>query len=1080
MATPSINIGIGNNGKKLSESIDFHFKTHEFDLYDSIVSAGVVIIDDAYSFEHYTEDAICSSDSESLFSWFDEVLYPEINNLRELADGNVDNWTHINILIQIEEVQSIEILKDLLTAIQDLRNRESVGELNVQLFAIIHPLHSKSGNNQSVISEKLMILKQINQEFNELLSTIYYIDNQNIDSIHLGLDTKWLGFALAEFNVLQMVGPKSMARTSKDKILGIGIVHFNEVLFRDTIRDKILEYKFIEERVDDEFGIQLQEIYDNCNPFISKHQDFFRSFMNKYPDSKENQGLLEENIVQYISDFKNNLDGFVSNTKNSIGESKAILANLIGEDDEILEGVDWKGERLNFKDLEFDIISYFNDFLADSDKVDLTGEKYLREQITDLKNSIKKGYKSIKKIDETSDEIHKDLDISFDEGVFSIDGKRINASGYIPSPIDPSVDIYSYEDSPISKNVDLSIYFPPVKDQGQLGSCTAFSVAAIYEFAAHRNNKKAAISELFIYYNARVLNGNTDIDSGASLLDAINGVKELGACYSESHPYIIDDFTLEPSQYAFDQAKQQIVEKAYRVEIKEKDIKHAIAAGHPVVFGLKLFESFYPQNNSGIIQYPSSEEKTLDKHGRHAMLIVGFNDDEKLFKVRNSWGSQFGDAGYCYIPYDYIANTEFCDEAYVITKIVDISFLEFESDTTASFSFLNDRLVRRKAILSYEIRAKKKLLLELQNEHKEIAFHNEENIEQIKDSIFRKQLQRELSGTNHEEKSASKFNEVNSQTEAHTELAVSNEGSRTKLFYLLASSIIIFIVSVSAAFSIPWISILGAVVGSIVLLWSISKMNKTKEKLVVKKSISNSDGTKTTTKNLYDFMVADRLFDAMEKLEADLITRYRAMSKYYSLVKNWKVSNTSSLETIDYSSPNFVFNVIEQKPLMDYIESQKNIFLKELPNLSYVFHTKYDPKLDNTQAVFSELEANYKDDIQKNIDKILDISITEYLLGKKYPYFNNAPDLTNLMPKLEKVSKPFCNLKSTATNIHSQHYILLENIKNEKNNSLEVFSRHRNPNITPVIVERDTNRKKYVCIQIADLEGVDHVVRSRK
>ena len=40
----------------------------------------------------------------------------------------------------------------------------------------------------------------------------------------------------------------------------------------------------------------------------------------------------------------------------------------------------------------------------------------------------------------------------------------------------------------------------------------------------------------------------------------------------------------------------------------------------------------------------------------HAMAIVGFDDDQQVFIVRNSWGPDWGDDGYCYISYDYFTH----------------------------------------------------------------------------------------------------------------------------------------------------------------------------------------------------------------------------------------------------------------------------------------------------------------------------------------------------------------------------------------------------------------------------------------
>ena len=34
------------------------------------------------------------------------------------------------------------------------------------------------------------------------------------------------------------------------------------------------------------------------------------------------------------------------------------------------------------------------------------------------------------------------------------------------------------------------------------------------------------------------------------------------------------------------------------------------------------------------------------------MTVVGYDDEEKHFVIRNSWGPRWGDSGYCYYKYD--------------------------------------------------------------------------------------------------------------------------------------------------------------------------------------------------------------------------------------------------------------------------------------------------------------------------------------------------------------------------------------------------------------------------------------------
>ena len=52
------------------------------------------------------------------------------------------------------------------------------------------------------------------------------------------------------------------------------------------------------------------------------------------------------------------------------------------------------------------------------------------------------------------------------------------------------------------------------------------------------------------------------------------------------------------------------------------------------------------------------------------MLAVGYSDRDQVFIVRNSWGEEWGDRGYCYIPYAYLMNPRFNDgDSWVIRRV---------------------------------------------------------------------------------------------------------------------------------------------------------------------------------------------------------------------------------------------------------------------------------------------------------------------------------------------------------------------------------------------------------------------------
>lgn len=202
--------------------------------------------------------------------------------------------------------------------------------------------------------------------------------------------------------------------------------------------------------------------------------------------------------------------------------------------------------------------------------------------------------------------------------------------------------------------VDLRATMPRPYDQGELGSCTGNAIAGAVQF----DRRKLGLedwtpSRLLIYYMEREIEGTINEDAGARIRDGIKAITKKGTAPESVWPYAISRFADRPPEDVFDAAKKHPVVGYSRLTQSLHDMRSCLASGYPFVFGFSVFESFESDAvaESGIVPLPHKGESFL---GGHAVLGCGYRDRERRFIVRNSWGSQWGDKGYCYFPYEYI------------------------------------------------------------------------------------------------------------------------------------------------------------------------------------------------------------------------------------------------------------------------------------------------------------------------------------------------------------------------------------------------------------------------------------------
>lgn len=223
----------------------------------------------------------------------------------------------------------------------------------------------------------------------------------------------------------------------------------------------------------------------------------------------------------------------------------------------------------------------------------------------------------------------------------------------------------------LPKKVDLRISGnePPIHDQGDLGSCTSFSIGSAIEFDRIKQKIKYFVpSHLFIYYNEREIENSVHEDAGAEIRDGIKSIASTGYCSEDLWPYNVNAFASKPPQPCYDEAKNHKALKYFRIDNSDiKQLKSCLAAGFPFVFGVTVFKSFYNADEAnGVVPMPTMDDQPL---GGHAILCVGYDDDKKLFTIHNSWGTEAGDKGYYYIPYSYMTNKDLCDDCWTIREI---------------------------------------------------------------------------------------------------------------------------------------------------------------------------------------------------------------------------------------------------------------------------------------------------------------------------------------------------------------------------------------------------------------------------